>query len=66
MTERRVSHGSVERSPIEQQSATGGTTTGWHSTMLTTRGKPIGAFLIETLIAAGVLIGIVVLLVWMT
>jgi len=55
-----------ERSPIEQQSATGGTATGWHSTMLTTPGKSIGAFILETVIGAAVFVGIVALLVWLT
>jgi hypothetical protein len=55
-----------ERSPIEQQSSTGGTATGWHSTMLTTPGKSIGAFILETIVGAAVLIGLVALFAWLT
>ena len=55
-----------ERSPIEQQSSTGGTATGWHSTMLTTPGKSIGAFILETMVGAAVLIGLIVLFAWLT
>ena len=54
-----------ERSSIEQQSAHGGTSTGWHSTMVTTPGKSIGAFLLESVLGAALLIGIVLLLAWL-
>ena len=66
MTEHGVPPQEPERSPIRRLSATGDVTTGWHSTMQTTPHKSIGAFLVETIIAAGVVVAIFVVLAWLT
>jgi len=59
-------HGERGRSPIRQQSAIGGTTTGWRSSMETTPTKSLGAFVGELLFAAGVLVLLVFLVIWLS
>jgi predicted secreted protein len=66
MTEHGLPPQERERSPIRRLSATGDVTTGWHSSMQTTPHKSIGAFLLETIIAAGVVVAIFLLLAWLT
>lgn len=67
MAERPDQHHSERgRSPIRQQSAIGGTTTGWRSSLETTPRKSFGAFVGELLLAAGVFVGLVFLLVWLS
>jgi hypothetical protein len=64
MTEHGLPPEDHERSPIRRLSSTGDVTTGWHSTLQTTPHKSFGAFLGETLVAASLFVGIVLLLLW--
>lgn len=54
----------AERSPIVRLSSVGQVTTGWRSSLETTPRKSFASFVIETLIAAGVFMLLVLILVW--
>jgi hypothetical protein len=66
MTEHGLPPREPERSPIRRLSATGDVATGWHSSMQTSPHKSIGAFQAETVITAGVVVAIFVVLAWLT